>query len=92
MTASIQPESKAPSRRALLAGALGGLGALAASAIGRASPARAANGDPVVLGQVNNATANTQIYTNSASAVYGESSNIGADAIHGVAAATTGGA
>jgi hypothetical protein len=33
MSASSQTESKGPSRRALLAGALGGLGALAASAI-----------------------------------------------------------
>jgi hypothetical protein len=45
MTATIQPESKSPSRRAVLAGALGGIGAWAASAIGRASPVRAAGDD-----------------------------------------------
>lgn len=39
------------SRRAVLAGALGGLGAWAASAIGRAGQVRAANGDPVLVGQ-----------------------------------------
>jgi hypothetical protein len=91
MTASIQPESKGPSRRALLAGALGGLGALAAGAIGRASPARAANGGPVVLGQLNTATLSTSIDTTTGSALHGESSAIGADAIHGFASATTGG-
>jgi hypothetical protein len=91
MTASIQPESKAPSRRALLAGALGGLGALAASAIGRASPARAANGGPVILGQLNEATANTLITTTDTSALYGQSSAVGADAVFGYASAATGG-
>jgi hypothetical protein len=46
MTATHQPETKSPSRRVLLAGALGGIGAWAASAIGRASPVRAVNGAP----------------------------------------------
>ena len=64
MTASLQPESKSPSRRALLAGALGGIGAWAASAIGRASPVRAANGDPMLVGNAHTATAETKI-TNS---------------------------
>jgi hypothetical protein len=41
--------SKSPSRRALLAGALGGLGALAASAIGRASPVRGAGDDGSIV-------------------------------------------
>ena len=61
MTAALQPESSSPSRRALLAGAVGGIGAWAAGAIGRARPARAANGDPVTLGSLNVATANTRI-------------------------------
>jgi hypothetical protein len=39
-----QPESKSTSRRALLAGALGGIGALAAGAIGRTQPVAAADG------------------------------------------------
>jgi hypothetical protein len=64
MTAIPQPEPKSPSRRALLAGALGGIGAWAASAIGRTSPTQAANGDPVLLGQGNAATAVTTV-TNS---------------------------
>jgi hypothetical protein len=51
MTVSPQPTSpKSSSRRALLAGAIGGLGALAASAIGRASAVRAADGDAVTVG------------------------------------------
>jgi len=50
MTATTQPDSKPTSRRALLAGALGGLGALAASAIGRTSGVLAANGDTVFVG------------------------------------------
>jgi hypothetical protein len=61
MTATVQPESKAPSRRAVLAGALGGLGAWAASTIARRSSVRAADGDPVVLGQNNTATLVTSI-------------------------------
>jgi len=44
-------QSATRSRRALLAGALGGLGAIAATAVGRVSPVRAANGDPVLVGQ-----------------------------------------
>ena len=39
------------SRRALLAGAIGGLGVWAASAIGRAAPAEAAAGDPIRMGR-----------------------------------------
>ena len=52
-TQSTQPAPR--SRRALLAGAIGGLGVWAASAIGRAAPAEAAAGDPIRMGQVNNA-------------------------------------
>jgi hypothetical protein len=49
----------------MLAGVLGGIGAWAASSIGRAGPVGAANGDPVLAGQGNTATAETSI-TNSA--------------------------
>lgn len=61
MTANAESESKSPSRRALLAGALGGLGAFAASAIGRSSRVRAGVDGDVVLGQDNVAAAPTQI-------------------------------
>jgi hypothetical protein len=52
MTVTLQPETKSPSRRALLAGALGGIGAWALSAIGRASPVRGAGDDssPILVG------------------------------------------
>jgi len=69
MTAAFQPETKSPSRRALLAGALGGIGAWAASAIGRTSPVRAANGQNVILGTINTATITTSI-TNSAGSAF----------------------
>jgi hypothetical protein len=49
MTPTVQPESKPPSRRALLAGALGGIGTLAATAIGRASPVQA-EGENIQIG------------------------------------------
>ena len=53
-----------PSRRALLAGALGGIGAFVATAIGRAGSVRAADPNDVVLGSGNSATTKTSI-TNS---------------------------
>jgi hypothetical protein len=61
MTATPQPESKSSSRRAMLAGALGGLGALAASAIGRASLVRAGVDGDVVLGGDNTTSTQTSI-------------------------------
>ena len=48
-------------RRALLAAGLGGVAAVVASALGRPAPTRAANGDPVLAGQANTATAATSI-------------------------------
>lgn len=61
MIAPPQPDSKSASRRALLAGALGGLGAWAASAIGRASPVRAADGETVLVGGEYQSTSVTRI-------------------------------
>ena len=52
-------ESKSPSRRALLAGALGGVGVWATSLVGRANPAAAATGDPVRIGLFNRGGATT---------------------------------
>jgi hypothetical protein len=52
-------DSSAPrSRRAILGAALGGAGALFASALGRATPAAAADGDPFLLGKGSVATDN----------------------------------
>jgi hypothetical protein len=78
MTATLQPETQSPSRRALLAGALGGIGVWATSAIGRASPMQAANGDPVVLGSGNLATALTGITNTSAGSTTLHCSSTGA--------------
>jgi hypothetical protein len=89
MTASPSspPESKSPSRRALLAGALGGLGALAASAIGRASPVRAGVDGDVVLGVGNAATTPTSI-TNStnSNAVFQATSTSAGTGVHATSA------
>src|SRR5262245_11847075 len=60
MIASV-PETKSSSRRALLAGALGGLGAVVASAISRASPVAAATGDNMIVGYANIETSFTEI-------------------------------
>ncbi|HEX6474766.1 MAG TPA: hypothetical protein VF114_06735 [Candidatus Limnocylindria bacterium] len=68
MHTTIQPESSSRSRRALLAGALGGLGAWAAGAIGRASPTRAGVDGDVVLGGSNTTGGTTTIQNISGSA------------------------
>jgi hypothetical protein len=48
-------------RRAVLAAGLGGAAAFVASALGRPTTIRAANGDPVLAGQANTATAATSV-------------------------------
>jgi hypothetical protein len=55
------------SRRALLTGALGGIGALAATVIGGASRVHAASGDSLILGSTTNSagTSNTSLSTSS---------------------------
>jgi hypothetical protein len=61
MTNTQQPETKSSSRRALLAGALGGIGAWAASAVGRASPVHA-EGEVIHVGdEWTTATSKTKI-------------------------------
>jgi hypothetical protein len=55
----VQPDKTARSRRALLAGALGGIGAVIAGAVGRASPVRAEGEAMVVGGDYNDATSAT---------------------------------
>lgn len=58
-------------RRALLGGLVGGVAAAVAGAVGRASPARAAAGDPIRMGRTNMAGGtNTQLQTNSAGPAY----------------------
>jgi hypothetical protein len=62
MTTTTPLESNSRSRRALLAGALGGIGAWAASAIGQASRVQAGVDGDVVLGTSNTATSRTSIH------------------------------
>ena len=90
MTASEQPQSTAPSRRALLAGALGGIGAWAASVVGRANPVQAGVDGDVVLGAYNfsEATTSIQHQTNSDSTVFFVASNVG-DAVAGLSESGT---
>jgi hypothetical protein len=65
--AASDPPVSPPSRRTLLAGALGALAATVATALGRPAPADAAAGSTLVIGsEANNAgSANTQLLTNS---------------------------
>ncbi len=58
------------SRRAILAGALGGAGALVASAIGRAAPVSAASGDNLVIGTPNDAGTGTTTLSADADPVF----------------------
>ena len=66
MTGSIQtvPETRTPSRRALLAGLLGGLGAWVGSGIVGPSRVPAADGDPVLLGSLDNSESAVTKITN----------------------------
>jgi len=70
MTATIQPESKPTSRRAVLAGVLAGVGGWAASTLVRASPVRAGVDGDLVLGTVNFAPTTTSIGSSSGSATF----------------------
>jgi hypothetical protein len=73
------------SRRALLAGALGGLGVWAASAIGRAAPAEAAAGDPIRMGRLNKASGTaTTLQTKTRAAAFLVNQIGGGTAVKGV--------
>jgi hypothetical protein len=71
------------SRRALLAAGLGGLVAAAGSALGRPLAVRAANGDPVVAGSVEDATATTGVTTTTGNGLQGTSSDAAASGVYG---------
>ena len=73
------------SRRALLAGAIGGLGVWAASAIGRAAPAEAAAGDPIRMGRLNKASSTaTTLQTKTSAAAFLVNQIGGGAAVKGV--------
>ena len=56
--------SQRRTRRHLLAGGAAAIGAVAAETLARATPAAAANGDPITMGQLNQASSNTSINNN----------------------------
>jgi hypothetical protein len=80
------------SRRALLAAAVGGLGAAAAASLARVAPARADDGDPVILGELNVSTQNTVVQRVSDSGVAFQAVHSGASgrAVVGSSAQGTG--
>lgn len=84
-------ESHAKSRRALLAGAIGGLGAWAAVAVGRASPARAEGENIQVGGEYTTATSRTRVRNdaNAAWVFQAESSGAGVG-LYGASGSHTG--
>jgi len=79
MTAQSPDTTRSPSRRALLGGVLGGLGAWMASAIGRASPVLAEGETIVVGGEYATATSVTRLQnvSNSATVFMAQSTNGG---------------
>ncbi|HEY8177626.1 MAG TPA: hypothetical protein VIH19_03425 [Candidatus Limnocylindria bacterium] len=76
------------SRRALLGGLLGGLGVWAASAIGRANPARAVDGEPVLVGGEYMANSVTWITNPSGPAIWGLSTS--GPGVHGTSSSSIG--
>jgi hypothetical protein len=90
VTTTIEPESKPSSRRAVLAGAIGGLGALAASAIGRPSQVLASDPNDVVLGSTNTSGSTTTIQnTTTSSTVLYAVGAVGARAVYGLSDGNT---
>ena len=85
-------ENGPTSRRAMLAGVLGGIGALAATAIGGVTPTRAAAGASLIIGsESNNAgSANTQLLTNSSVVAFKLLQNGQGTALMGYATPATG--
>jgi hypothetical protein len=84
-------DSNAPSRRALLVGALGGIGAWAAAAVGRASPVRADGQTVLVGGEYATATSLTRItnQTNNTPVFEGSSTGSG-EGVRGISDAGNG--
>jgi hypothetical protein len=86
---SMTPTALQPrSRRAILAGALGGIGALAASAIGRTTSVLAATNDPVLVDNAHTGAGTTQITSTGSQAFRVIKSNAPGRAIHGEATST----
>lgn len=92
MTASPQPETSSTSRRALLTGMVGGIGALAATVIGGAPRAQGAAGSALIIGSgTNNAgTSNTTLTTSSTVVAFQLLQNGQGTALMGYATPTSG--
>lgn len=87
------PEPLATPRRTVLGASLGGLAALAATALGRPAPVNAAAGQAVVQGQVNNAGATATTVTSTKAgdgALVGSNTNGTGRGVYGKATATSG--
>jgi hypothetical protein len=78
------------SRRSVLAVLAGGATALAAQALGRPAPARAANGDPVLAGRSVTASARTEVRTTAGNAIEGVTSAPGKIGVFGITETTDG--
>jgi hypothetical protein len=81
---------KAPTRRALLAAAVGALSAVSAQAIGRPLSTRAANGDTVKVGGSFSGTSPTVITNSAGDAIQAINSSTGASGLFGYASGSSG--
>lgn len=79
-----------PSRRTLLAGALGGVAGLVATALGRIQPAEAANGQAVTVGGTFSGTSPTSITNSAGDGIIARNTSTGASGLFAHATATTG--
>jgi hypothetical protein len=82
--------SQRRTRRHLLAGGAAAVGAVAAEALARATPAAAANGDPITMGQLNQASSNTSINNNGGDTTFTALGTVGGTALEGDAVDGTG--
>lgn len=82
--------SRRRTRRQLLAGGAAAVGVVAAETLGRATPAAAANGDPIVMGQGNQSMSNTFINDSGGDTCFSALSVSSATALEGTAIQGTG--
>lgn len=104
MTAILHPESPPTTRRALLVGALGGIGVWATSFVGRVSPTRATDGQAVIQAADNSGSGSTLVRSSTTTAfqgladatsgatygVRGRNSSTDGAGVYGLAGATSG--
>jgi hypothetical protein len=77
-------------RRQLMAGGAGALGAVAVASLARAAPAAASNGQPIIMGQGNQSTSNTFINDNSGDTTFSALASSSGTALEGDAVDGTG--